>query len=1057
MNGWRMIGTLNDGMGSLMIPAEDFREKGRDDITPEERVRAKKLREEKEKKARTLAIANREVTKNLKLEDRDQIFREVLKGKTLFKKHRELLKKRGLTDDQITDGMFRSLQDYSGESDSIAVPVWHDGLIIGYQIRMDSPNEDGKRYFWHTDGEPTANHLRNGELPIAKIGKFDGEVINLCESTGFKPYIAQRRFGKLWVGQSGGHPYPLQLEKVFTDTGAKKAVLWADAGSRINKQVKGAYFRLHGYLEEFGSELLIADWGQWDDKSQPDCDEITSQTEVTFKPATEFFGEMMLTPNKPEKASAEEKSQPLLNDLELLIDLNLPKSAINARLGALATKHDYYSGEVRKIYDDLLSEADQVDSREQTLAEVNKLVKAQTDSLDLYTILPPELACEIYNIAELQSTRPEAFLTILLGTLSGLNRPQTMLKIHQNWDDISPNFFGAIVADPSQLKTPTLKAITGPLKVLEMKARDTQKEMMLKYRDDIARYESLAPKERREFFPEGKPQEPRRRMIQVGNATMEGLRNQFAAHPDRGLIWRADELAGVLKSFNAYRQGKGSDNEELLQAYDGDFTPTLRATGIVADIDRIALGIVGTIQPKVLEELVGSDDDDSSGKWSRFAMCLQPLSAIERFPEPGEGAELAYQLTKIYERLDSFPAQQYTLTPNAYELFRKRNIELEQLRKKDPRPVMRVTWGKTRGRIGKVAVLLHQLAAAAEDGAFPTKEIPDYTVKAAIAVADFYAGQIEALYSSMGGGEGLASHLSKVIDLSKAKGWIKASDVTHSMRRACKNVATAKGWFQELAAIGKGELRGEGRKLEFRYAEKSDQVCDPKVIAPITFTPLTGSGFQEDNNQKVINVINSSSTSTEPLPEDPLGCVLEPPTPPQNNIYLGDDHFDHFDHFCSQDPLGAGITRNSPLCQDDHKPDHDSPNASKTSTLDPHFGYYTFSYADGGASRTILEIESIDSEDQGWVHVTYKNWSGKKCYFVKDACEMSSLLWATQEMEKLVERFYELHAKIFEKTGEVLEDPTDLSYENIQKCIKDLENRLGVTDIPGDKLPSLPL
>ncbi|MGL5194513.1 MAG: plasmid replication protein, CyRepA1 family, partial [Chroococcales cyanobacterium] len=43
-------------------------------------------------------------------------------------------------------------------------------------------------------------------------------------------------------------------------------------------------------LDKEGIDLQFADWGQWDDKSQPDCDELPEGTAIAFRSAIDFFG-----------------------------------------------------------------------------------------------------------------------------------------------------------------------------------------------------------------------------------------------------------------------------------------------------------------------------------------------------------------------------------------------------------------------------------------------------------------------------------------------------------------------------------------------------------------------------------------------------------------------------------------------------------------------------------------------------------------------------------------------------------------------------------------------
>jgi CRISPR-associated protein Cmr3 len=74
-----------------------------------------------------------------------------------------------------------------------------------------------------------------------------------------------------------------------------------------------------------------------------------------------------------------------------------------------------------------------------------------------------------------------------------------------------------------------------------------------------------------------------------------------------------DELAGLFKGQNQYRNGRGNDKESLLTAFDGSGLKVNRTSGLRISLPRTSLSLTGTIQPDILREMMG-DCSDASGQ-----------------------------------------------------------------------------------------------------------------------------------------------------------------------------------------------------------------------------------------------------------------------------------------------------------------------------------------------------------------------------------------------------------------------------------------------------------
>ena len=503
---------------------------------------------------------------------------------------------------------------------------------------------------------------------------------------------------------------------------------------------------------------------------------------------------------KPE--SREEPEETPVEQIKALLNQNLPAAELEAQKIALRGKSRATEREFEQLWqtvtDTVENDIDEIND------SVNLLLSAQQSKLELKAVLPAQLATPLDQLSKWQNLRPELYLLSLLVSISSQIKNGTTLVLQRAIDfEVTPNLFGAIVAESSQKKSPLIKTVVKkPLRALAVEAKAEHEYQ----KQEWERQKAEAGNNKEEF----NAPEPALRVHYFGRATGESILRQASRVPEQGLLCLSDEIAGYFKSANQYRQGRGSDAEDLLEYYDGAGTPVLRADGLQSDVDSFNFSMLGGIQPKVLQKLL-ADCEDSNGNWARWIFIHQPTVA-STLPDEAEGFDVTGLLAGLYQKINLLPAAEYKLSREAFKYFQTIYNKLESQRVSEPKPALRAAYGKTSGRIGKLALNLHLIEAVVL-GHEPAAEVSLETVKKAVLIAKLAIDQIRALYTEFGGND-ISGNLAKVVELSRRKGEIKARDVNHALASKPK-AETVRQWFAQLTEQGWGMLGGSGIRLTF--------------------------------------------------------------------------------------------------------------------------------------------------------------------------------------------------------------------------------------------------
>jgi hypothetical protein len=504
----------------------------------------------------------------------------------------------------------------------------------------------------------------------------------------------------------------------------------------------------------------------------------------------------------------------LAGEIEALLNSDLKKSQLQLKISELAQKFRMNSADVWKIYREREQEQEQEADRPDVATEIESLLSAHKSSIALTEVLPVELAQPIEKLATMLNLRSECYLAALLTQVASLFKvgTETVLRRDTDWRCV-PNYFASIVAEVSQLKTPIPKAIIDrPMRVLRERAQQEFEQAKKNYEAELNNWKAAKKEEDRGAAPEP----PRLRVYSFDKTTGEGIIYQQAAYPNQAMMYFCDELAGVFKSGNQYRGGKGSDEEDMLSFWNGTGTTVLRALGVRASVEAVGLSIFGTIQPDVLASLL-KDCSDSNGKFARFDFVLQPL-AVPNLPEDDSGRfDLTPMLTDLYQKIDALPAICFEFDQEAKTYHRTFTLKCHERRVyQESKQGLRGALGKMPEKVGKLATIIHTLTCVF-NGQQVTNHIPRSAVEAAVKFVKFAADQVASLYTEFSDRSALAPNLTKILLAAKRQGGkISTREAQHIFRVNQRPTAqTVREWFSELQEMKHGEVTTVKKSVSF--------------------------------------------------------------------------------------------------------------------------------------------------------------------------------------------------------------------------------------------------
>lgn len=228
-------------------------------------------------------------------------------------------------------------------------------------------------------------------------------------------------------------------------------------------------------------------------------------------------------------------------------------------------------------------------------------------------LFPPELMSYVMRVAEAHGVDP-AFVALPVIGVGGSAMGNSWRLLLKGGFMVPPTTWVGLIAESGVNKT-------GPLQAVISSLRKTP---------DFSKLETPM------LNPQG-------RML-LSDATLEAVVARLGGNPRGQLVFR-DELAGWIKSFNAYRSG-GGDEQAWLEFWNANEYQLDRKTdNEEMTIPAASVGVLGGVQPEVLAECFDP---------GRFASGLVPRLLIASPPDTGmfwTDTEITPEIQKIWDDL----------------------------------------------------------------------------------------------------------------------------------------------------------------------------------------------------------------------------------------------------------------------------------------------------------------------------------------------------------------------------------------------------------------------
>lgn len=440
-----------------------------------------------------------------------------------------------------------------------------------------------------------------------------------------------------------------------------------------------------------------------------------------------------------------------------------------------------------------------------------------------------------------------------------------------------PLLWTANVTGSGNAKSPMLAAAVAPIHRRQIRALATFDSAMADYETAKAKWDAL-PKGERAEHPE--PLAPTLEHVLVSDTTTEALAVRLF-YSQRGVVSVVDELAGMLKSFNSYKQS-GGDREAWLGFFDAGFVKIDRKTAAVGTITIPAafVALTGGIQPGILAGIF-ADEEFDSGLAARFLFAIPPDRRGRRWNDATISEDAKQGVEDVFDKLFGLPLQIVEgehkprilpLSDDAKAVWADwyNSIEDEREGADDESPYG-IALPKIRSAAARIALILQLVSWASGERQATNTHVDGMSMRRGVAIARWFKAEQRRVYSTLGMSK-VQRRIVKLIAIVRDMGG--AVTVRDWQRKRGVEKAEAESELETLVAMGaaawvyQANPRG-GHTLKIATLNDTRPDNDPENAASVRQTPSSPfdtSSYGDPDSRTVAD--EPAPTSIDPLTLD---------------------------------------------------------------------------------------------------------------------------------------------------------------------------------------------